>query len=178
MAMAQAQAATENAAQVQTDGILDKLVDVRRTTKVVKGGRVFGFSALVVVGDGQGKIGFCQGKAKEVPIAIQKATDAARRNMVQINLSGKTLFHEIRSRHGASKVLMLPASEGTGVIAGGAMRAVFEVMGVKDVLAKNVGSTNSINVVRATVKGLQNMLTPELVAKKRGKSVKEITEKQ
>lgn len=173
--MATAQIATDT--PIQTDGIIDKLVDVRRTTKVVKGGRVFGFSALVVVGDGQGKIGFGQGKAKEVPIAIQKATDSARRNMVQINLSGKTLYHEIRSRHGASKVLMLPASEGTGVIAGGAMRAVFEVMGVKDVLAKNVGSTNSINVVRATVKGLQNMLTPELVARKRGKSVKEITEK-
>lgn len=173
--MATAQTATD--IPVQTDGIIDKLVDVRRTTKVVKGGRVFGFSALVVVGDGQGKVGFGQGKAKEVPIAIQKATDSARRNMVQINLKDKTLHHEIRSRHGASKVLMLPASEGTGVIAGGAMRAVFEVMGVKDVLAKNVGSTNSINVVRATVKGLQNMLTPELVARKRGKSIKEITEK-
>lgn len=172
--MATAQTATE--VSVQTDGIIDKLVDVRRTTKVVKGGRVFGFSALVVVGDGQGKIGFGQGKAKEVPIAIQKATDAARRNMVQIQLNGKTLYHEIRSRHGASKVLLLPASEGTGVIAGGAMRAVFEVMGVQDVLAKNVGSTNSINVVRATVNGLKNMLTPELVARKRGKSVDAITD--
>ena len=159
----------------QTDGFTDKLVGVRRTAKVVKGGRVFGFAALVVVGDGQGRIGFGQGKAKEVPVAIQKATDAARRNMVQVQLSeGNTLYHEVRSRHGASKVLMLPASQGTGIIAGGAMRAVFEVMGVKNVLAKNVGSTNPVNVVRATVKGLLGMLTPELVAKKRGKSIHEV----
>jgi len=158
----------------QTDGVVDKLVSVRRTTKVVKGGRIFGFSALVVVGDGQGKVGFGLGKAKEVPIAIQKATDSARRNMIQIHLNGSTLYHEVRSRHGASKVLMLPASEGTGIIAGGAMRAVFEVMGVKNILAKNVGSTNPINVVRAAIKGLQGMLTPESVAQKRGKSVQEL----
>ena len=161
-------------ANAQTDGIVDKLVNVRRTAKVVKGGRVFGFSALVVVGDGQGRIGFGQGKAKEVPIAIQKATDAARRNMVTINLSGTTLHHEIRARHGASKILMLPASEGTGVIAGGAMRAVFEVMGVKNVLAKNVGSTNPVNVVRAAIKGLTSMLTPEMAARKRGITMKQL----
>ncbi|MCX7124302.1 MAG: 30S ribosomal protein S5, partial [Gammaproteobacteria bacterium] len=131
---------------VLTDGIIDKLVNVRRTVKVVKGGRVFSFAALVVVGDGQGKIGLGQGKAKEVPVAIQKATDAARRNMIQIQLNGTTLYHEVRSRHGASKVLMLPASDGTGVIAGGAMRAVFEVMGVQNILAKNAGSTNPVNV--------------------------------
>lgn len=167
--------AAHNAAEnALTDGIIDKLVNVRRTAKVVKGGRVFGFSALVVVGDGQGKIGFGQGKAKEVPVAIQKATEAARRNMVQVQLNGTTLYHEIKARHGASKVLLLPASEGTGVIAGGAMRAVFEVMGVHNILAKNVGSTNPINVVRATIKGLTSMLTPELAAKKRGKSVKEL----
>ena len=160
--------------QVQSDGITDKLVNVRRTSKTVKGGRDFSFSALVVVGDGQGKIGFGQGKAKEVPIAIQKATDSARRNMIQINLNGNTVHHEIRSRHGASKVLILPASQGTGVIAGGAMRAVFEVMGLQNVLAKNVGSTNPVNVVRATIKGLTNMLTPELAAKKRGKSVRDL----
>ncbi|MCX7120229.1 MAG: 30S ribosomal protein S5 [Gammaproteobacteria bacterium] len=159
---------------VQTDGITDKLINVRRTVKVVKGGRVFSFAALVVVGDGQGKIGFGQGKAKEVPVAIQKATDSARRNMIQIQLSGSTLYHEVRSRHGASKVLMLPASEGTGVIAGGAMRAVFEVMGVHNVLAKNVGSTNPVNVVRATINGLTSMLTPEIAARKRGKSVNEL----
>jgi len=157
-----------------TDGFVDKLVSVRRTTKVVKGGRVFGFAALVVAGDGQGRIGFGQGKAKEVPNAIQKATEAARRSMIQIPLRDATLHHEIHSRHGASKVLMLPASEGTGVIAGGAMRAVFEVMGVKNVLAKNVGSTNPVNVVRATIKGLTQMLTPELVAAKRGKTIQEL----
>jgi small subunit ribosomal protein S5 len=161
-------------ANAVTDGIVDKLVNVRRTAKVVKGGRVFGFSALVVVGDGQGRIGFGQGKAKEVPIAIQKATDSARRNMVSINLSGSTLHHEIRARHGASKIVMLPASEGTGVIAGGALRAVFEVMGVKNVLAKNVGSTNPVNVVRAAVKGLTSMLTPEMAAKKRGITMKQL----
>ncbi|OGT39519.1 MAG: 30S ribosomal protein S5 [Gammaproteobacteria bacterium RIFCSPHIGHO2_12_FULL_36_30] len=158
----------------QTDGLLDKLVNVRRTAKVVKGGRVFGFSALVVIGDGQGKIGFGQGKAKEVPVAIQKATDAARRNMIQIQLHGNTLYHEIRASHGASDVLLLPASEGTGVIAGGAVRAVFEVMGVKNVLAKSIGSTNPVNVVRATIKGLTSMLTPEMAAKKRGKTVKQL----
>ncbi|EKD77431.1 MAG: 30S ribosomal protein S5 [uncultured bacterium] len=158
----------------QTDGITDKLVSVRRTSKTTKGGRDFSFSALVVVGDGQGKIGFGQGKAKEVPIAIQKATDSARRNMLQVQLNGTTLYHEVRARHGASKVLLLPASEGTGIIAGGAVRAVFEVMGVQNVLAKNVGSTNPVNVVRATVKGLTEMLTPEMAAKKRGKSIKEI----
>ncbi|OGT53740.1 MAG: 30S ribosomal protein S5 [Gammaproteobacteria bacterium RIFCSPHIGHO2_12_FULL_42_13] len=165
----------ENAADLPvTDGISDKLVGVRRVTKVVKGGRMFGFSALVVVGDGQGKIGFGQGKAKEVPVAIQKATEAARRNMVQVQLNGTTLYHPIRSRHGASKVLLLPAAEGTGIIAGGAMRAVFEVMGVRNILAKNVGSTNPVNVVRATVKGLVNMLTPEMVARKRGKTVESL----
>lgn len=171
--------ATHNATENQlTDGFIDKLVNVRRTAKVVKGGRVFGFSALVVAGDGQGKIGLGQGKAKEVPVAIQKATEAARRSMVQVQLNGTTLYHEVRARHGASKVLLLPASEGTGVIAGGAMRAVFEVMGVHNILAKNVGSTNPVNVVRATIKGLVDMLTPELAAKKRGKSVKDLVGKK
>ena len=169
-----AQTATES--PVISDGIIDKLVNIRRTTKVVKGGRDFNFSALVVVGDGQGKIGFGQGKAKEVPVAIQKATDSARKNMVQVQLNGTTLYHEIHARHGATKILLVPASEGTGIIAGGAMRAVFEVMGVKNVFAKNVGSTNPINVVRAAVKGLTNMLTPEKVARKRGKSVKALME--
>lgn len=161
-----------------TDGIVDKLVHVRRTAKVVKGGRVFGFSALVVAGDGQGKIGFGQGKAKEVPIAIQKATEAARRSMKQVHLSGTTIYHQIKSTHGASRVLMLPAADGTGVIAGGAMRAVFEVAGVENVLAKNIGSTNPVNVVRATIKGLTGMLTPDSVAAKRGKTVKELVGRQ
>ena len=168
-------AAAEHATELPvTDGIADKLVGVRRVTKVVKGGRVFGFSALVVVGDGLGRIGFGQGKSKEVPIAIQKATDAARRNMVQIPLNGTTLHHPVRARHGASKVLLIPASEGTGIIAGGAARAVFEVMGVRNVFAKNVGSTNPVNVLRATIKGLMSMLTPDMVAKKRGKTVQAI----
>lgn len=159
-----------------TDGIVEKLVAVNRTAKVVKGGRIFGFSALVVAGDGQGKVGFGRGKAREVPIAIQKATEDARRNMVQVQLKGNTLQHAINARHGASRVLILPASEGTGIIAGSAMRAVFEVMGVANVLAKSIGSTNPVNVVQATIKGLKNMATPESVAAKRGKAVQDILE--
>lgn len=157
-----------------SDGIQEKLVAVRRTAKVVKGGRVFGFSALVVAGDGEGKVGYGLGKAKEVPNAIQKATESARRNMIYVNLKGNTIHHPIKSRHAASKVIMLPASEGTGVIAGSAMRAVFEVVGIENILSKSVGSSNPINVVRATFKGLQDMDTPESMAAKRGKKVKEI----
>jgi len=159
-----------------TDGIIEKLVAVNRTVKVVSGGRIFSFSALVVVGDGKGKVGFGRGKAREVPNAIQKATESARRNMVHVRLKDKTLHHSIKGHHGASKVLMLPASEGTGIIAGNAMRAVFEVLGVQDVLAKCLGSTNPVNVVQATIKGLKGMATPESVAAKRGKSIKEILE--
>ncbi len=159
-----------------TDGIVEKLVEVKRTSKTVKGGRLMGFSALVVVGDGEGKIGFGRGKAREVPLAIQKANENARRNMVQVHLKGKTLQHPVHASHGASKVLMLPASEGTGVIAGSAMRAVFEVMGIENILAKCIGSSTPINVVRATVKGLVEMATPESTAAKRGKTVEEIME--
>ncbi|QTS83808.1 30S ribosomal protein S5 [Coxiella endosymbiont of Amblyomma nuttalli] len=159
-----------------TDGIQDKLVEVRRTAKVVKGGRVFGFSALVVAGDGEGKVGFGLGKAREVPVAIQKATESARRNMISVHLRGNTLHHSIKASHVSSTVLMLPASEGTGVIAGNAMRAIFEVMGVQNVLSKCIGSSNPINVVRATFKGLKTMETPESVAAKRGKVIQEITE--
>lgn len=157
-----------------TDGIQEKLVHVRRTVKVVSGGRVFGFSALVVVGNGDGKVGYGLGKAREVPVAIQKATEAARRNMVQIHMRDKTLHHAIKANHGASTVIMMPAPEGTGVIAGNAMRAVFEVMGVANVLSKCIGSSNPINVVRATIKGLLHMDTPESMAEKRGKSIAEI----
>lgn len=163
-------------ADTTTDGIQEKLVYMRRTAKVVSGGRVFGFSALVVTGDSEGKIGYGMGKAREVPIAIQKATEASRRNMVQIALHGKTLYHAIRARHGASRVLMMPAPEGTGVIAGSAMRAIFEVMGVENILAKCIGASNPINVVRATIKGLLQMESPESMAEKRGKTIREILE--
>ncbi|WP_304986001.1 30S ribosomal protein S5 [Coxiella-like endosymbiont] len=159
-----------------TGGNQDKLVYVRRTAKVVKGGRVFGFSALVVVGDGQGKVGFGLGKAREVPASIQKATEDAGRNMISVPLDGNTLSHPIKATHASSTVLILPASEGTGVIAGNAMRAVFEVMGIQNVLAKCIGSSNPINVVRATFKALKSVETPESVAAKRGKTLEEILE--
>jgi len=162
--------------QAPSDGLIEKLVGIRRVAKVVKGGRVFGFSALTVVGDGEGRVGFGQGKAREVPVAIQKAMDEARKNMHTVTLNGKTLQHPLTSRHGAAKVYMQPASEGTGVIAGGAMRAVFDVVGVHNVLAKSIGSTNPLNVVRATIKGLTDMNNPEAVAAKRGKTVSEIME--
>jgi small subunit ribosomal protein S5 len=156
--------------------LIEKLVGIRRVAKVVKGGRVFGFYAFTVVGDGNGRVGFGQGKAREVPVAIQKALDEARKNMKSVVLNGDTLQHPLTARHGAAKVFMQPASEGTGVIAGGAMRAVFEVVGVHNVLAKSNGSTNPLNVVRATINGLTEMNNPEAVAAKRGKSVAEITE--
>jgi len=156
------------------DDLLEKLVTVNRVAKVVKGGRIFGFTALTVVGDGNGKIGFGYGKAREVPVAIQKAMEKARKNMKQVALNNGTLQYPITARHGASKVFMKPASEGTGIIAGGAMRAVFEVVGVHNVLAKCIGSRNPINVVRATIRGLTEMDSPEDVAAKRGKKVKDI----
>lgn len=160
--------------QDNDDGLREKLIAVRRVAKVVKGGRQFGFSALTVVGDGEGKIGFGTGKAREVPVAIQKAMESARKNMQAIKLNEGTLQHSITSTHGAAKVFMKPASKGTGIIAGGAMRAVFEVVGVHDVLAKCIGSRNPINMVRATIRGLVEMNDPESVAAKRGKSVKDI----
>ncbi|MEY1663171.1 30S ribosomal protein S5 [Isoalcanivorax beigongshangi] len=156
------------------EGLVEKLVQVNRVAKVVKGGRIFAFTALTVVGDGKGKVGFGRGKAREVPAAIQKALEAARRNMIQVDLSGTTIQHPIKAGHGASKVYMQPASEGTGVIAGGAMRAVLEVAGVQNVLAKCYGSTNPVNVVRATFEGLRAMSSAEQVAAKRGKTVEEI----
>ena len=158
----------------QTDGLVERLVTVGRVSKVVKGGRIFSFTALTVVGDGNGRVGFGRGKAREVPAAIQKALEAAKRNMITVDLAGTTLQHTITASHGASRVYMQPASEGTGVIAGGAMRAVLEVAGVENVLAKCYGSTNAANVVRATFNGLKEMSSPEKVAAKRGKSVEEI----
>ena len=159
----------------QNDGDLqERLVQVNRVAKVVKGGRIFGFTALTVVGDGNGRVGFGRGKAREVPAAIQKAMEAARLNMFNVELNGTTIQYPIKARHGASKVYMQPASEGTGVIAGGAMRAVLEMAGVNNVLAKCYGSTNPANVVRATINGLKAMKSPEEIAAKRGKPVEDI----
>lgn len=157
-----------------TDGYQEKLVSVTRTAKVVKGGRVFGFAVLVVIGDGRGKVGYGRGKAREVPIAIQKAMEQARKNMVHIPLTSGTIHHEITWNYGASKVFMKPASSGTGIIAGGAMRAVLEVLGVHDILAKSIGSTNPSNIVRATIGALTNIGTPDYVAAKRGKTVEQL----
>jgi len=156
------------------EGLQEKLVQVNRVAKTVKGGRIFQFTALTVVGDGNGKVGFGRGKAREVPIAIQKAMEAARRNMINVELNGDTLQYPIKGVHGASKVYMQPASQGTGVIAGGAMRAVLEIAGVQNVLAKIYGSTNPVNVVRATFNALKAMTSPQSVAAKRGKSVEDI----
>lgn len=158
-----------------SDGYIEKLVTINRVAKVVKGGRQFGFTALTVVGDGNGRVGIGYGKAREVPLAIQKAMEKARRNMKTVALTDGTLQYALKGRHGAARVYMQPASEGTGIIAGGAMRAVFEAVGVRNVLAKIIGTNNPINVVRATVNGLSEMQSPESVAAKRGKSVADVT---
>jgi len=157
-----------------SDGLLEKLIAVNRVAKVVKGGRQFGFTALTVVGDGDGRVGLGYGKAREVPVAISKAMERARKQMVKVQLNHGTLHYAIKSNHGAARVYMQPASEGTGVIAGGAMRAVFEVVGVKNVLAKAVGSRNPINLVRATIKGLTAISSPAQIAAKRGKKLDEL----
>ena len=156
------------------EGYLEKLVAVNRVAKVVKGGRIFGFAALTVVGDGNGRVGMGRGKAREVPAAIQKSLENARRNMTTVALKGDTLQYPLVGEHGAAKVFMAPASQGTGIIAGGPMRAVFEAIGVHNVLAKCIGTTNPINVVRATINGLRNMASPDYIASKRGKTVDEI----
>ena len=160
--------------EIREEGLVEKLVQVNRVAKVVKGGRIFGFTALTVVGDGNGRVGFGRGKAREVPTAIQKAMESARRNMVDIDLNGDTLWYATTARHWASKVYMRPASEGTGVIAGGAMRAVVEAAGVQNVWAKCYGSTNPVNVVQATCKALVGTKSPTRVAEKRGKDVDSI----
>jgi small subunit ribosomal protein S5 len=157
-----------------SEGYLEKLVAVNRVAKVVKGGRIFGFAALTVVGDGAGRVGMGRGKAREVPAAIQKSLENARRNMHDVALQGDTLQYPVIGEHGAAKVYMQPASQGTGIIAGGPMRAVFEAVGIHNVLAKCIGTSNPINVVRATINGLQRMAAPDYVASKRGKSVDEI----
>lgn len=156
------------------DGLKEKMIAVNRVTKVVKGGRILGFAALTVVGDGDGKIGMGKGKSREVPVAVQKAMDEARRKMVRIALRNGTLQHPVEGRHGASKVFLAPAAAGTGIIAGGPMRAIFEVMGVTNVVAKSHGSTNPYNMVRATLDALGRMSTPSEIAAKRGKTVEEI----
>ena len=160
--------------ELQQDVLEEKLVQVNRVAKVVKGGRIFGFTALTVVGDGKGRVGFGRGKAKEVPIAIQKAMENARRNMVDVSLNGNTLWYPVSAKHGSANDYMQPAAEGTGVIAGGAMRAVLELVGVQNVLAKCYGSTNPVNVVRATVSALKSMESPADVANRRGKKLEEI----
>ena len=162
--------------QQNSDGFIEKLVSVKRHAKTVKGGRIMSFAALTVVGDGKGRVGIGRGKSREVPVAIQKAMESARKNMVTVNLNGDTLWYATAANHGASKVYMQPASQGTGIIAGGAMRSVFEVIGIHNVLAKTYGSTNPVNVVRATVNGLAKIKSPEEYAEKRGKTVEEIQE--
>jgi small subunit ribosomal protein S5 len=157
------------------DEFIEKLVAVNRVAKVVKGGRQFGFTALTVVGDGNGRVGYGYGKAREVPVAIQKAMQQARKNLVNVSLRNSTLHFAVTGRHGASKVYMQPAAEGTGVIAGASMRAVFECAGVRNVLAKSYGSRNPINVVRASLDALTRAPAPDLIAAKRGKSLAEIT---
>ncbi len=156
------------------DELREQLINVRRVAKVVKGGRIFGFSALTVVGDGKGRVGMGRGKAREVPVAVQKAMEDARRNMFKVEMTEGTLHYPIVGRHGAARVVMRPASEGTGVIAGGTMRAVFDVAGIRNVLAKVIGTTNPVNVTRATINGLRSLRSPAQVAAKRGKTVEEI----
>lgn len=158
----------------RSDGLRERMVAVNRVTKVVKGGRILGFAALTVVGDGDGRIGMGKGKAREVPVAVQKAMEQARRNMFKVSLKNGTLHHNVTGQHGAAKVLMAPAKPGDGIIAGGPMRAVFEVMGVTDIVAKSHGSTNPYNMVRATLDALKNCTTPAEIAAKRGKSVEDL----
>jgi small subunit ribosomal protein S5 len=160
----------------QSDGLKEKMISVNRVTKVVKGGRILSFAALTVVGDNEGGVGMGKGKSREVPVAVTKAMEEARRKMVKVSLKNGTFHHAVVGKHGSSVVIIQPASEGTGIIAGGAMRAVFEVMGVHNVLAKCLGSTNPYNVVRATLNGLSKMSTPSEIAAKRGKTLSEILE--
>jgi small subunit ribosomal protein S5 len=173
--MARAAQSRVGPSEERSDGLREKMISVNRVTKVVKGGRILGFAALTVVGDGDGGIGMGKGKAREVPVAVQKAMEEARRRMVKVSLKEGTLYHSVIGRHGAAKVLIQPASDGTGIIAGGPMRAVFEVMGVQNVLAKCFGSTNPYNVVRATLDALTSMTAPAEIAAKRGKTVEQVT---
>ncbi len=156
------------------DGLREKMIAVNRVTKVVKGGRILGFAALTVVGDGDGKVGMGKGKSKEVPAAVQKAMEEARRYLAKVHLKNGTIHHTVHGHHGAARVMMAPAPKGTGIIAGGPMRAVFEVVGITDIVAKSHGSSNPYNMVRATLDALSNCTTASNVAAKRGKSVEEL----
>lgn len=172
--MARVQAKMQGKAEGPEDGLREKMIAINRVTKVVKGGRILGFAALTVVGDGDGRVGMGKGKSKEVPAAVQKAMEEARRNMVKVTLKNGTLQHRVSGHHGAANVIMMPAPKGTGIIAGGPMRAVFEVVGITDVVAKSHGSSNPYNMVRATLDALSVSTTPAEVAAKRGKSVEEL----
>ena len=170
--MAKFQAKSNNDAP--DDGLKEKMIAVNRVTKVVKGGRILGFAALTVVGDGDGKVGMGKGKSKEVPAAVQKAMEESRRNMTKVSLKNGTIHHTVYGQHGAARIMMSPAPRGTGIIAGGPMRAVFEVMGITDIVAKSHGSINPYNMVRATFDALRKSTTPSAVAAKRGKSVEDL----
>ena len=170
--MVRFQAKVQN--EERDDGLREKMIAVNRVTKVVKGGRILGFAALTVVGDGDGRVGMGKGKSKEVPAAVQKAMEEARRRMVKVSLKNGTIHHNVVGQHGAATVMMAPAPKGTGIIAGGPMRAVFEVMGITDIVAKSHGSSNPYNMVRATLDALANSTTPAEVAAKRGKSVEDL----
>ena len=172
--MARVQAKMQGKAEGPEDGLREKMIAINRVTKVVKGGRILGFAALTVVGDGDGRVGMGKGKSKEVPAAVQKAMEEARRNMIKVTLKNGTLQHKVTGHHGAANVIMMPAPKGTGIIAGGPMRAVFEVVGITDVVAKSHGSSNPYNMVRATLDALSVSTTPAEVAAKRGKSVEEL----
>jgi small subunit ribosomal protein S5 len=156
------------------DGMREKMIAINRVTKVVKGGRIMAFAALTVVGDGDGRVGMGKGKAREVPVGVQKAMESARRNIGKVALKDGTVTHAVEGKHGAARVMLLPAARGTGIIAGGPMRAVFEVVGVTDVVAKSHGTSNPYNLVRATINALNNLTTPSEVAAKRGLSVEQI----
>jgi len=161
-------------AEGNDDGLKEKMIAVNRVTKVVKGGRTLSFAALTVVGDGDGRVGMGKGKSKEVPVSVQKAMESARRNMIKVSLKNGTIHHKVEGEHGAARVLMMPAPAGTGIIAGGPMRAVFEVLGITDIVAKSHGTSNAYNMVRATLNALTRSTTPAAIAAKRGKTVEEI----
>ena len=172
--MAKPQSRKPQQAEKPDDGMREKMISINRVTKVVKGGRILGFAALTVVGDGDGRIGMGKGKSREVPVAVQKAMEEARRKLTKINLKNGTVHHTVVGRHGASVVMIQPAPEGTGIIAGGAMRADYDVMGVTNIVCKSHGSNNPYNIVRATINGLLQVNTPSVIAAKRGKTVEEI----